>query len=104
MKKNESVNTTGSVALDPSKMDIRDLVEGVHMIDATCTLLRQSFGIVSLTNSLSESPMSDSELKSFANQFDLVHKTLSVMRNSLAAYVSKRPDYASSKVRSGQKS
>lgn len=82
----------GSVSLDPSKMDTRDLVEGFYMLLAGCTLLRQDFGIVSMTNTLLKKPLSDSELKSFANQFDIVHKTLNTFASGLKDYIDGRKE------------
>lgn len=81
---------TGSVPFDPSKMDTRDLVDGYYMLIAGCTLLRQDFGIVAMTNSLLKDPLSESELKSFANQFDIVHKTLNTFASGLKVYIDGR--------------
>lgn len=81
---------SGNLSLDPSKMDTRDLVEGYYMLLSAACLLRQSFGIISMTNSLLESPLSESELKSFANQFDIVHKTINVVGAGLQKYINER--------------
>lgn len=85
-----SSKQNGSVALDPTKMDTRDLVEGYYMLIAGCTLLRQDFGIVAMTNSLLKDSLSESELKSFANQFDIVHKTLNTFASGLKDYIDGR--------------
>lgn len=82
-----TVNSSGSVSLDPTKIAKRDLVEAYYMLISSATLLRQSFGIVSLTNSLLDGSLTDSELKSFANQFDLVHKTLNSFASGLKVYI-----------------
>lgn len=81
---------SGIVSVDPRKMDTRDLVEAYYMLVACATLLRQSFGIVGLTNTLLESPLTESELKSFANQFDLVHKSVNTVAQGLKAYIDGR--------------
>lgn len=94
MKKQKNLSS-GSLAVDPTKMDDRDLCEGAYMLQATGTLLRQAFGIVSLTNTLQKNPMSDSELKSFAQNFDVVHKTVNVMGAALMEYVKSRKHGAS---------
>lgn len=89
MKKDQLVNIEGSIALDPKKMSSSDIIEGAYMLQATGTLLRQSFGIVCMTNSLQENPMSDSELKAFGQNFDMVHKTVNVMGKALFEYAKK---------------
>lgn len=85
---------SGSVSVDPRKMDTRDLVEGYYMLVACATLLRQAFGIVGLTNTLLESPLTESELKSFANQFDLVHKSVNTVAQGLKVYIDGRKEKA----------
>lgn len=100
MKKTSLHQRSGNVSLDPSKMDDRDLIEGAYMLQATGTLLRQAFGIISLTNSLHDNPMSDSELKSFAQSFDLVHKTCNSFGAALRDFVSKRSSHGESGVSS----
>lgn len=93
MKPLEKTNKqSGSINLDPTKMSFTDLVEGAYMLQATGTLLRQAFGIISLTNSLQENPMSDSELKSFAQSFDLVHKTCNTFGVALRDYANKQKE------------
>lgn len=86
----KKLKNSGNVALDPSKMDTRDFVEGYYMLISAACLLRQSFGIISMTNSLLESPLSESDLKSFANQFDIVHKTINVVSAGLQKYINGR--------------
>lgn len=66
-----------------------DVLESAKMADATCTLLRQSFGIVTLFNGFSDNPMSESELKNFATQFDLIHKVLQATVRALSEYACK---------------
>lgn len=85
---------SGSVAIDPRKIDTRDLVEAYYMLIACATLLRQSFGIVGLTNTLLESPLTESELESFANQFNLVHKTVNTVAHGLKVYIDGREEKA----------
>lgn len=89
MNKKSTSISSGNVAVDPSKMSYSDLVEGAYMLQAAGTLLRQAFGIVSLTNSLQENPLSDSELKSFASCFDTVHKIVNTIGKALFDYASK---------------
>lgn len=84
------IKQSGSLSVDPSKMDSRDLAEGYYMLISAACLLRQSFGIVAMTNSLLKSPLSESDLKSFANQFDVVHKTLNSVSAGLKDYLDKR--------------
>lgn len=91
MKTNSTSKQTGSVALDPRKMDTRDLVEGYYMLVAAATLLRQAFSIVAVTNSLLDEPLKDSDLKSFGNQFDIVHKTINTVAAGLKVYIDGRP-------------
>lgn len=90
MKKTSFHQRSGNVSLDPSKMDDRDLIEGAYMLQAAGTLLRQAFGIISLTNSLQDNPMSDSELKSFAQSFDIVHRTCNSFGEALRSFVNNR--------------
>lgn len=89
-----SIKQSGSVVVDPRKMDTRDLIEGYYMLIACATLLRQAFGIVSLTNTLLESPLAENELKSFANQFDLVHKSVNTVAQGLKVYIDGRKEKA----------
>lgn len=70
------------------------------MLQATGTLLRQAFGIICLTNSLQSNPMSDSELKSFAQSFDLVHKTCNSFGAALREFVSNRNSHDESGISS----
>lgn len=91
MKKQQLVNSEGSISLDPSKMSYSDIIEGAYMLQATGTLLRQAFGIVCMTNSLQDNPMSDAELKAFGQNFDLVHKTVNVMGKALFEYAKNLP-------------
>lgn len=86
----KKLKNSGTVSLDPSKMDTRDLIEGYYMLISAACLLRQSFGIISMTNSLLESSLTQSELKSFANQFDIVHKTINVVSAGLKGYIDGR--------------
>lgn len=86
----KKLKSTGAVEVDPSNMETSDLLEGAYMLQAAATLLRQSFGIVSMTNSLLGKPLSDKDLKEFASNFDLVHKTLGVFVKGLKDYIESR--------------
>lgn len=76
--------TTNSPELSPG-----DLRESGAMLYSTATLLRQAFGIVCMFNDLTPSPMSESELKTFAQHFDVVHKTCGTFSRSLFDYAGK---------------
>lgn len=78
---------SGSVSIDPKKMDIRDLQEGACMLYSAMTLLRQSFGIVSMVNELLDKPFTQDELKSFGKSFDIVHSSLGSCYKGLSDYV-----------------
>lgn len=82
----------GVAPIDPKSMDIRDVAEAAYMLQATSTLLRQSFGIVSFTNTLQDKPFTDDELKDFARCFDVVHKTCNVLGAALSKYVNDNKD------------
>lgn len=82
--------STGSAEVDPKKMDTSDLLEAAYMLQASATLLRQSFGIVSMTNTLLDSPLEDRDLKEFAKHWDVVHKTLGVFVKGLKDYLNTR--------------
>lgn len=84
--------TKGVAPIDPKSMDIRDVAEAAYMLQATGTLLRQSFGIVSFTNTLQDKPFTDDELKDFARCFDVVHKTCNVLSGALFKYVNDNKD------------
>lgn len=86
-----TAKSQGAVPIDPSKMETRDLLEGAYMLQASATLLRQAFGIVSMTNTLLDKPLSDKDLQEFAKNFDLVHKTIGVFVSGLKDYIEKRP-------------
>ena len=77
----------GVAPIDPKQMDLRDINEAAYMLQATATLLRQSFGIVSFTNTLQDHPFSDTELKDFARCFDVVHKTCVTLSAALSKYL-----------------
>lgn len=62
--------------IDPAKLNPTDLIESACMLDATATCMRQSFGIICMFNDLAANPLSESELKNFAQNFDVVHKIL----------------------------
>ena len=79
--------SSGSVSIDPRKMDLRDLQEGACMLYSAMTLLRQSFGIVSMVNDLLDKPFSQDELKSFGKSFDIVHSSLGASYKGLSDYV-----------------
>lgn len=68
-------NSLKKLSVSESNLNPTDLIESGNMLHATATLLRQSFGIVCMFNDLTPNPMSDSELKAFAQNFDIVHKT-----------------------------
>lgn len=92
MEKKKSTNVSnGSVPIDPKKLDKRDLFEGCCMLAATATLLRQSFGIIAMANSLCDKPLSDKELKDFAAQFDAVHRVVNVMSTGIKKYIDELP-------------
>lgn len=82
----------GSAELDPRKMETSDLLEAAYMLQASATLLRQSFGIVSMTNTLLDSPLEDKDLKEFAKHWDTVHKTIGVFVKGLQEYIKTRKD------------
>lgn len=90
MKTTSTSKQTGSVAMDPRKMDTRDLFEGYYMLVAAATLLRQAFSIVAVTNSLLDDPLKESDLRSFGNQFDIVHKTINSVAAGLKVYLDGR--------------
>lgn len=90
-KKKSSVGSKGAAPIDPHQMDKRDLFEGFCMLSACATLLRQAFGIIAMTNTLCEKPLTDKELKDFASQFDSVHRVVNVMATGLKKYVDELP-------------
>lgn len=65
-----------NLKVDPSKLNPTDLIESACMLDATATCMRQSFGIICMFNDLAANPLSEAELKNFAQNFDVVHKIL----------------------------
>ena len=84
--------SSGTVKIDPRKMDPSDIQEAANMLHACSTLLRQSFGIVCMFNDIQDNPMSESELKSFAQNFDVVHKTCNVFSAALFAFAKKQSE------------
>lgn len=82
--------TIGTAEVDPKKMDSSDLLEAAYMLQASATLLRQSFGIVSMTNTLLDSPLDDKDMKEFAKHWDVVHKTIGVFVKGLKDYLETR--------------
>jgi len=77
---------SGSIKLNPKQMDIRDLQEGACMLYSAMTLLRQSFGIISMVNELLDKPFTEDELKSFGKSFDIVHSSLGSCYKGLSDY------------------
>lgn len=75
--------------VNPSQLSSQDVVESGYMLESAATLMRQSFGIVCMFNDLSPEPMSESELKSFAQNFDIVHKTCRTFARALFDYAKK---------------
>lgn len=84
------IASSGSLAIDPTKLDSRDLFEGAAMLQASATLLRQSFGIVSMTNSLLDKPFSEDDLKSMAARFDAIHKLLNTCAVGIKSFIDSR--------------
>lgn len=87
-----SSKQSGVVSIDPKKMDLRDLQEGACMLYSTMTLLRQSFGIVSMVNELLNKPFTQDELKSFGKSFDIVHSSIGSCYKGLCDYVNSRQE------------
>lgn len=79
-------------ALDKSKLSSGDVLESGYMLEACATLMRQSFGIVCMFNDLAPDAMSDSELKTFAQHFDIVHKACRVYAKALFDFSQKLKD------------
>lgn len=82
--------SSGNLAIDPSKLDSRDLFEGAAMLQASATLLRQSFGIVSMANTLLDKPLSETDLKDMATNFDTIHKLLNATAFGIKTYIDRR--------------
>lgn len=91
MSKQRILKAGASGPVDPASLDRTDLAEASYMAEASATLLRQSFGIVVMFNSLQEHPMSDDELKNFAKEFDLVHNTVRSIAAGIRKFVATMP-------------
>lgn len=78
--------------LDKSKLSSGDVLESGYMLQACATLMRQSFGIVCMFNDLAPDSMSESELKTFAQHFDVVHKVCRTYSQALFEFSQKLKD------------
>lgn len=68
------MSSKNKVSVDLSQMSSGDLIESSYMLQASATLLRQSFGIVMMSNDLLDDKLSQEDLKTFAKNFDNVHE------------------------------
>lgn len=59
--------------VDFSKMNARDILESAAMLYSCCTIMRSTFGILTMMNDAQEPPLSVDDLKEFAGKFDAVH-------------------------------
>lgn len=78
--------------VDKSRLSSGDVIEAGYMLEACATTMRQSFGVISMFNDLSPNPMSESELKTFAQHFDVVHKTCRTYARALFDFANKMKD------------
>lgn len=61
------------VGVDFSKMTARDVLESAAMLYSCCTIMRSTFGILTMMNDAQERPLSTDDLKEVAGKFDAVH-------------------------------